>query len=93
LLQQSQGIDMEDKVELYISLRMFGEETTASRLHSEDVSWDSLMNDFIALLNTTGYQIKSRVIEVNEDGVVVSEKHRGRENRPYYDETPDGVYR
>ena len=84
---------MEDRVELYISLRMFGEDTTASRLHSEDVSWDSLMNDFIALLNTTGYQIKSRVIEVSEDGVVVSEKHRGRENRPYYDETPDGSYR
>ena len=76
---------MEDRVELYISLRMFGEETTASRLHSEDVSWDSLMNDFIALLNTTGYQIKSRVIEVNEDGNVVSDKDRGRENLHHFD--------
>lgn len=76
---------MEDRVELYISLRMFGEETTASRLHSEDVSWDNLMNDFIALLNTTGYQIKSRVIEINEDGIVVSDKHRGRENVSHYD--------
>ena len=83
---------MVEKTELYMSLRILGEETTASRLHAEDVTWSDLMSDFISLLTTAGYQIKSRVIEVDENGRVVSDKHRGLD-RQYYDETPDGAYR
>ena len=83
---------MTEKTELYISLRILGEETTASRLHGEDVSWGELMNDFISLLTTAGYQIKSRVVEIGENGRVVSDKHRGL-NKQYYDKTPDRPYR
>ena len=83
---------MTEKTELYVSLRILGEETTASRLHGEDFSWIELMNYFISLLTTAGYQIKSRVIVIDENGRVVSDKHRGLD-RLYYDETPDGSYR
>ena len=87
---------MDNKVELYTSVRMYGDETTITRVYEEDVTWGELVSDFIGTLNNASFQIKSRVIEIDENGQVVSDKHRGLDNHsfhPYYDETPDGAYR
>jgi hypothetical protein len=70
---------MDDKVELYTSVRMYGDETTITRVYKEDVSWSELVSDFIGTLNNASFQIKSRVIEIDENGAVVSDKHRGRD--------------
>ena len=70
---------MDNKVELYTSVRMYGDETTITRVYKEDVSWSELVSDFIGTLNNASFQIKSRVIEIDENGAVVSDKHRGRD--------------
>ena len=38
------------------------------------------MTNFITALNAHGYLIGSHIVEIDENGEVVSSKHRGREN-------------
>lgn len=87
---------MNNKVELHASVRMYDDETTITRVYEEDVTWGELVSDFIGTLNNASFQIRSRVIEIDENGAVVSDKHRGLDNHPFHpynDETPDGSYR
>ena len=68
------------KLDAYFSLTdENGRSTNSSRTFDEGVSWDGIMNEFIALLNHHGYVVKSQVIEVDHNGTVVSIKHRGRD--------------
>ena len=70
----------DDKLSLSVSISQFGDSVDIYRTHAADVTWLELMTNFITALNAHGYLIGSHIVEIDENGEVVSSKHRGREN-------------
>jgi hypothetical protein len=69
----------DDRIILTASISQYGDATDVHRSYPGEIEWTKLMKDFVALLNHHGYQINSKVIEIDHTGDIVSTKHRGRD--------------